>query len=209
MSAADGLMVEKKSRLTILVVEDNHEFGLNALSALSGHDVFLATNLEEAVASIARFKPDFVLSDVHFPSELGTKPAENIVPLMHAALEACVPVCFVTQADHHGLTERDEGFVSIKPLTIGNLTETLMELTRTGADKARKAFSSVKSAKTETVRTSAKTPEIWGRALDAVRDACEQKQSPVALAIKKVRELGLDVGVDRGLPVVKPPRQPR
>jgi CheY-like chemotaxis protein len=205
MSAADGLMIERKSRLTILVVEDNHEFGLNALAALPGHDIFLATNLEEAVASLARFKPDFVISDVHFPAELGGKPAENIVPLMHAALEANVPICFVTQADHHGLTERDEGFIAIKPVTISGLTQTLMELTRPNQDTL-KAFHTVKSDNSATLKACEKTPEIWARALDMLRNACA-KASPLELAIRKVREtVGVRVGVEKGLPILKPPR---
>lgn len=200
-------MVEKKSRLTILVVEDNEEYGLNALSACSGHDVLYATNLEEAFPAIGRLKPDFVLSTVLFPFERGGAPVENIVPLMEIAFEANVPICFVTQADHHGTPGSNEGVILIKPLTINNLAETLEELASHGAGKATNAFASVKSTNPMFLWADAKTCEIWAKAFQLLRDACEARPRPVEFAARAVRGVpGLSVGVERGLPVLKTPR---
>jgi CheY-like chemotaxis protein len=209
MTADDGLMTEKKSKYTILVVEDNHDFALDALKAVSekGHYPILATNLEEAIPAVGRLKPDFILSDVHFPTELGGEPVENITLLMQTALEANVPICFVTRADHHGLTERDEGYVSIKPLTMSDLMQTLMTLTQPNADKTKKAFSSVQSTDPLAMKADAKTPEIWGMAFERLLNACAQKPRPIELAIRAVSAtVGVTVGVENGLPVVKTPR---
>jgi CheY-like chemotaxis protein len=202
-------MVEPKSRLRILVVEDNHEFALSALSACMGNDVLLATNLEEAVPAILKYRPDFILSDVHFPAVLGKEPAENIVPLMQAALEAGVPVCFVTLGDHHGLTELDEkGFVSIKPLTISGLVQTLMETTGLNSDPLRSAFSSVKSESPQVIRSAGKTREIWATALERLQHACMQAPGPVELAARAVRSAtGLGIGVANGVPVLRAVRK--
>ncbi len=209
MEPEDALMVESKSRLRILVVEDNPAFMENALRAIAGkgHDALPATNLEE-VLHLGRLNLDFILSDVHFPDERGGKPVENIVPLMHAALEANVPICFVTQADHHGLTESNEGYISIKPLTIGNLFETLAELTGPKADQAKKAFLSVKSTNPMNIKANAKTPEIWARAIDGLRNACAQAPGPVELVARAVtKDSGLVVGVEKGLPVLRASRR--
>ncbi len=206
MASEDGLMVERKSRYRILVVEDNPEFMENALRAIAGkgHDALPATNLEE-VLHLERLKLDFILSDVHFPNELGGEPVENIVPLMHAALEANVPICFVTQADHHGLTESDQGYISIKPLTISDLLQTLMTLRQPNADKTKKAFSSVQSTDSMVIEAGAKTREIWETAFERLQNVCAQKPRPIELVIRTVRETaGVKVGVENGLLVLRP-----
>jgi len=204
MAGSGELMVETKSRLTLLVVEDNPQFAANVLEGLKGHDVMLATTLEDALASLAKKKPDFIVSDVYFPGKSGDEPKENITPLMHAALESGTPICFVTKADHHGLTEKDEGFIAIVPLTLGETVISLMEINRS---KDEKAFRSLKSSKPERIKSDAKTPDIWARALESLRNACETCTSPVNKALNAVRSVGLEVGVEKGLPIVRPQKK--
>ena len=200
----DPLLVEEKSRLSILVIEDSPEFGKNALEALKGHDARLATNLKEALDALASgTKFDFILSDAHVPLREGEQPVAIILGMLETCFEKDIPVCFVTKADHHGLIDiADEGYVSLRAVTLGEASEALMTLSNSKEEaSAKKVFSTIKPAASANVKTDSKTPELWAKALDMVRNAAT-KSSPIAGAIRKVRSIGLDVVMEKGLPKV-------
>jgi len=203
---SDPLLVEGKSRLSVLVIEDSPEFGRNALEALKGHDVRLATTLNGALDALASgTKFDFMLSDAHVPLRDGEQPVAIILGMLETCFEKDIPVCFVTKADHHGLIDlADEGYVSLRAVTLGEASDALMSLSRSKEEAtAKKVFSTIKPAAADNVKTDSKTPELWAKALEMVRNAAT-KPTSVTMAIRKVRSIGLDVVMDRGMPRVVP-----
>ncbi len=90
-------MLEARSRYVVLIVEKDVESALPALSALSGHNILVATCLEDAVDTLCseKRKPDFVLSAPSFPGSAGMKPEGNAAFLREAASGAGVPMLFV------------------------------------------------------------------------------------------------------------------
>ena len=208
MDSSDGLMVEEKSRLSILVIEDNPEFGRNAMEALKGHDVTLVTTLHEALDTTINRKFDFILSDVHFPIKSGRDSEAIVREVLNMGFKSDTPVCFVTKADHHGLVEMgDEGYVSLRAATVGMIASTFIETSRskeeiTEADLFRK----MKVSKSENVKADSKTPEIWSRALEMLRNVSANPCS-LTRAIKKVRGIGVDVEIKDGMPKVVPSKK--
>jgi DNA-binding response OmpR family regulator len=203
----DELMVEGKSKLDILVIEDNGDYGANALVGLSEHNVTVAANLESALLLMSQEKFDYILSDVNFPSKEGEVPKENIEKVMREALESSVPVCFVTKADHHGLLELgDEGYITIKALTLGKLATSL------GNMSDGYNFRKVGSEKSENIKAGEKTPEIWRKALSMLQTAVAVSKSSVDLAIRQVAAVtGLSFKVKPGgkLPLITVPKRKR
>lgn len=204
----DELLVEGKSRLSVLVIEDSPEFGKNALAALKAHDVKLATTLKEAqgmLASGARF--DFILSDAHVPLEAGKEPVAIVSEMLRVCYASDIPMCFVTKADHHGLIDRaDEGYVSLRVVTLDEAAKAFMELSRKeGEVSEKRAFSAIASEAARSVKSDSKTPDLWAKALEMARNAAT-KCPPIAGAIRQVRGVGLDVVMEKGLPRVVPGR---
>jgi len=199
-------MVEEKSKFSILVIEDNPEFGKNALEALKGLDVTLVVTLEDAMDSCMRGKFDFILSDAHVPVREREEPTPIISEVMAMCYGKGIPICFVTKADHHGLLHLgDEGIIALKATTPDRVGLTELELFRSGNHNPSEAsrFFKLETSGSENIRSDSKTPAIWSRALEMVKDALT-KPTPVGGAIKKVRGLGLDVEMKGNMPKVVP-----
>ncbi|MBU0532163.1 response regulator [Candidatus Micrarchaeota archaeon] len=205
----DLLLFESRSRFTVLVIEDNAQFAANALEALKGHDVIVVETLDDAAEAIGKNKIDFVLSDVHFPEKSGGKPEAQVSKMLTFAYETATPVCFVTQADHHGLLNTNEGHVSLRALNIADILLTMLEISRDNQEKPEaELFRQLTASETTTIRSDAKTPAIWEMAFQMAQNVTIKTRS-IGLAVMKVRGLGLDVKADNGLPKVVPPARIR
>lgn len=201
------LPAEGKSRLSILVIEDDPQYAGSAFVALSKHDVALASTLGEAKELLARGKFDFILSDVHVPAVAGEAPKAIVSEIASICYSSGIPACFVTKADHHGLLDLgDEGYVTLKAITTDHVATAILEASRYGGAKSEKEFFRALGGQSENIRSSDKTPEIWAKALDMARNAA-LKPTPIGAAIRKVRSIGLDVVMQGGLPKVVPPRK--
>lgn len=206
--APEGL-IEEKSRPKVLVIEDNPEFLGNALTALRDFEAVPAMDLEQARRAIATASPDYILSDVHFPDKAGDEPRANVKAILEEAYDRGIPVCFVTKADHHGLLDLgDEGHVSLKAVTLGDIASTRMEIGRSGEEPdERQLFRKMKATESRNLRASEKTIEVWSTALDILRNAAT-KPNPLGGAIAQVRKtLGVDVGFKGGVPKLIPPKK--
>jgi CheY-like chemotaxis protein len=202
---AEGLMVEEKSTLTILVIEDNPKFAENAMEGLRGHAIVAVNTLEMAKELAKDIKFDVILSDVHVPRKDGEEPAAIVSEVLEICRNTGAPVCFVTMADHHGLLDLgDEGYVSLKATTQGRILQSEMENWANDAGNSEaEIFRSLKTASGENLRAGSKTPEIWSRALSMALNAMT-KPTAIGNAMRKVGELGLDVVADKGLARVVP-----
>lgn len=202
-------MVEDRSRLSILVIEDSPEFGKNALEALEGYDVTLVTTLDEAFGAIDGRKFDYILSDVHFPENEGEEPKASVSVVLAIGFGSDTPVCFVTKADHHGLMDHgDEGYVSLRAILVGDIASTFLQVSRSGGEITEAdMFRKVEASRSENIKSDSKSPEIWSNALDMLRNASANPSS-LTRAIKKIRGLGLDVEIKDGMPKVVPPKKP-
>ncbi len=205
---SDGLMTEEKSRPSILVIEDSPKFGRNAREGLKGCQVTLVTTLDDAMKALRDGKFDFVLSDVHFPESKSKRPKANVSEMLNLAYKHDIPLCFVTKADHHGMIDLgDEGRVSLMAVTVGDIATTFMDPSVLQKKPDEKdLFRQMKTSARDKIRSSSKTPETWGRALELVRNA-SANPSPITRAIKKIRGIGLDVAVKNGMAKVVPPRR--
>ncbi len=200
---ADELMVEEKSRLSILLIEDNAGFAANAEVALKGHDVTWAPSLHEAMNKIFRGKFDVIISDVHVPVHEGKEPVAIVSEVLAMCLGSGSPVCFVTRADHHGMLDLgDEGYVSLKATTRGRVLQTHMETAKARPSNTE-LFRKLKTTESENIKSGTKTPEIWGRALEMARNAMA-KPTAIGRAARQVGKLGLDVRIENGMPKVIP-----
>lgn len=202
-------MVEENSRLSILVIEDNPEYGRNALQGLKGHNVVLAASLHAALDILVEMgnrRPlfDCIISDVHVPVDEGEEPRSLVSVLLNLAYGNEVPVCFVTRADHHGMLDLgDEGYVSLVAMDFSAISQSLLEKGRKEGMSEQELFRSLKSSARENLKTSSKSPEIWARALQMLQN-CSARASPLAGAIRQVRSIGLDVGFGGLVPRVVP-----
>jgi|GEM_PF-2996183 len=209
-------MIEDKSRLKILVIEDKMEFGGNALEALDNHDVTLATNLEAAmkigleVCEGRRPRFDFILSDVHFPVNDGEEPRANVSKVLDIARALHIPVCFVTQADHHGLLDLGgEGYIALRALDSGRMFLTEMNIQREGRKPCESELFRDLEGKGENIKSSSKTPDVWRKALQMVQNL-SIKPGSVTAAMRKVRKVtGLDTVAEGRVPKLAPPRKLR
>ncbi len=201
---AEELMVEEKSRLTVLVIEDNKEFAANALNALKGNVVFLATTLVEASELAKDIKFDIILSDVHVPEREGMEPEAIVTAITDICLATGTTVCFVTKADHHGILELgDEGYVSLRATTQGRALMAKMKSSRKGDSTEAELFRNLGNTESENIKSGSKTQEIWSRALVMAMNA-QAKSTPVGRAIRQVGKIGLGVINDNGVPKVVP-----
>ncbi|MBU0527366.1 response regulator [Candidatus Micrarchaeota archaeon] len=201
---AEELMVEEKSRLTILVIEDNKEFGANALSALKGNVVFLATTLVEAKELAKDIKFDTILSDVHVPERDGMEPEAIVAAITDICLATGTTVCFVTKADHHGILDLgDEGYVSLRATTQGRALMTKMKSSKNNATSEADLFRNLETTESKNIKSGSKTPEIWNKALAMALNA-KTKPTSVGRAIRQVGKIGLGVINDGVMPKVIP-----
>lgn len=207
MSNPDSLMVEE--RLSILVIEGDPEYGSNALEALRGHDVALATSMHEAMDIVLevglnqRPQFDLIMSDVHVPVQPGEEPSSIVSTVMSIVYGGDIPVCFVTKADRNGLLDLgDEGYISIVAMDFTKVVETLLH--KKGQRSENELFRDLKASAKEKIKADSKTPEVWALALQMIQD-CSMKPSRVAGAIKPKR--GLDVLFKGLVPKAVPRKQ--
>ena len=207
------LMVEEKSRLSVLVIEDNEHFGGNAGLVCQRDSrvrcFSVIGDLQRAkeifglkMKSKAPF--DVILSDVHVPEREGEEPRPIISEILDICRSSGTPVCFVTRADHHGMLELgDEGFVSLKATTQGRALKTQMEL----GEKADAAelFRKLKTTESRIIRSDGKGAEVWEAALQMAMNA-RAKPTPLGMAVRKVGKLGLEVTSHNGMPRIVPKR---
>ncbi len=180
MGLATEQMAPDKNRLSLLVVEDNPEYAINAREAFRKHDVLIATSLEDALGMLRSKKIDLIISDVHFPSRRGEEPKENISTLMHDSLERGIPIVFITKADHHGLVEderevKNGSYFAIRSLPLPRLEQSICILAKQEAEKTTaglSSFSRLFPAHFETVRGASKTSAMWVQALQMLRNDC-------------------------------------
>lgn len=90
----------------ILVVEDNpkHLDDVRGLITQRNDliDVVYATNLSEAISTLDSQFFDGVLSDAHFPKEVGSNEAPCGIGIIDYTMNKKMPVTIVTSAYHHG-----------------------------------------------------------------------------------------------------------
>jgi CheY-like chemotaxis protein len=202
-------LTEDKSKPVVLVIEDNPVFLGNAVAALKTCKVIPVMDLEQALRALESIDIDFILSDVHFPEAQGQEPKANVAAIIEKAYEKDIPLCFVTKADHHGLLDLgDEGYVSLKAITLGDIAHTRMELAKPGEVLDDKGlFRKIKASESKNLRTGDKTPEVWNKALEILRNA-STKSNPLGGAIKQVRRtIGLDVTFKDGMPRLALPKK--
>jgi CheY-like chemotaxis protein len=198
-------MVEGKSKPLVLVIEDDPVFLGNAVAALKECEVVPVMDLEQAKRALKDMEFDYILSDVHYPESKGKEPEPHVKAILEAAYAKGITVCFVTKADHHGLLDLgDEGFISLRAASFGDIASTFMELSKTGESVSEgEMFRKMKASLSENVKTGSKTPDLWRKALDMAMNAAT-KIHPIGAAIKKVRGIGLDVSMRLGMPRVGP-----
>jgi CheY-like chemotaxis protein len=204
MENSDELIVESKSRLSILVIEDNTDYATNAVEALTqeGHKVVTHSTLEQALHALKGERFDYILSDVHIPENEGSEPTAHVSAILDIAYKTDTSVCFVTKADHHGLLDlRDEGYIALKAVTLGDIALTMTEISRSEKKLTEaELFRKMKVTESKNIKACSKTPDIWKTALEMARDAVT-KLNPVGAAIRKVRKTipGVDFEAKKGM----------
>ncbi len=204
------VMLEQKSRLSILVVEDNAEFSKNAVEGLlKENNLSLVGTLEDAMELCfeagqgRRAKFDFILSDAHVPVKHGSEPVPVVSEIVHLAYGSSIPLCFVTRADHHGLIDEDHGdHITLKAAGSGDIAVSLLKISAVKEPSQKEVFRLLEGAN-ESVKSDSKSPEIWGKALQMLQNR-STRSSPLGIAINKMRETGVDVRFEDGMPRVIP-----
>jgi len=121
---------DNTSRLRVLVIEDTPAFAAEALK-LPNCEVKTAATLAQALEAMDGFKPDIVLSDVHFPTREGEAPKAQTREVIDACLWHALPFAFVTRVGgaHTNLQERGEGNrIAILAMTPGQAMNTLIHV---------------------------------------------------------------------------------
>jgi CheY-like chemotaxis protein len=201
--------MEGKSRPVVLVIEDNPVFLGNAVAALKECEVVPVMDLEQAMRALKSMEIDFILSDVHYPESKGKEPTAQVGAILEVAYGKDIPLCFVTKADHHGLLDLgDEGYVSLRAVTLGDIADTMREASSSNEElDGKQLFKKMKSSESKNLRTGDKTPEVWRRALEMVRNA-STKPNPLGGAISQVRRtIGVDVEFKGGMPRLVLPKK--
>jgi len=153
---------EDKSSKTykILLIEDDEQNIQNALEAFKDHEVLVAKTLQEAEEILDKHYPDFIISDLNFPTKLGEQPTnqeENILKL----LEKRKTVCLVLTG---GVYHHDKK--GIKIMLYSPYVSTPLELKLLYGDK--------------------KTPEIYRKSIDLLEQNVHFEE--IVNAIKRYRK---------------------
>lgn len=204
---SDGLMVERKNFVDILVIEDDHNSKWAAFKAISkyANGGLSAETLADAKYVIDQMMGvgndiDVILSDVHFPLEVGEEPVANVSAVLELCKTTGAALCFITKIDKSGMPG-DGNIISLKATSPGRILKTELELPD-GASE-HEIFERLKTTESTFVRSASKTPEIWGMALQMALNA-RTKPTPVGRAVRAVKKLGLDVRAESGMLKVLP-----
>ena len=195
--SAEGLMLEAKSRLSILVVEDNRKNIENAVLGLRGHDVVVAKTMMEVTDSVIKKKFDYILSDVRFPYAQGHKPIAIISEILTIAFQADSPVVFLMNENSGILQKPGIRSVMLKACSISDASATLMHISRHKKSSEEELFKTLRFSRYEVVAADCKTPEVWKTALDMIRNVNANPDQMDRL-IRKVKGSGLGVEIKDG-----------
>ncbi len=175
MAEADALLVEEKSRLSVLVIEGNGECGFNALAGLSGYcDVKLVATLEQAIDTLSRQSFDLVLSGAHVPLKEGEKAGDIVRQVMAECLWAGTPVCFITE-EGADIDFRAEGYISITATPGGEKLATEVEIARPGIDEQSLNLFRILRISKDGEKGAHKSPDIWNLAFEMTRAAALER----------------------------------
>lgn len=199
---SDELMVEGKSKLSVLVLEHEPESAANALSALRGHDVIRVTNLHDAMdRMIGGGDFDIILSVARLPVKEGEEPTAIVSEVISMCYGSGTPTCFIARTDEEGSIGGD-GHISLKSFSSGRVFATILESSG-GKRTEQELFSELKTSEAESIRCGSKTPEIWERALRMAANASVEVSS-FGKVIRFVRKSGYGVDIKDGTPRIIP-----
>jgi signal transduction histidine kinase len=122
----------------VLIVEDEEDTRelCRMLLAAEGAEVRLAGSAESALAEVARFRPDVVLSDIGLPGEDGYSFLRRLRALPESeggSVPAAAMTAYAGEADVERAREVGFGVHLAKPITPQRLIATVAELARTAA----------------------------------------------------------------------------
>jgi CheY-like chemotaxis protein len=198
--ATEEIFVEKSSRPSVLVVEDNIQSAEMAKACLKAdHDVSVAHTLKDAASLLDSRKFDFILSDVMFPTDKGCEETDNTKAMLNMALKKAVPIAFVTMGDHHGmiteLMKKEKPQVSIKCLSLKDIHNSLFLLSRKQA-YLKTDFNCIVSGYSKVMDVASKDMAIWTFAIINLKNV-SARSSPVSGAMRKVKDtLGEGLGFE-------------
>jgi response regulator RpfG family c-di-GMP phosphodiesterase len=201
MHYPEALLAEDRSRFTIMVVEDRPEFWANAIEALIGENIIVATSLEDANDVLRERDVDYILSDVSFPDRRGGKARENTKSILFAALKENIPVCFVSRKESNGLNGTiTKGHIAISALNTEDVFNSLLKIDSLEKD----VFSRLEASARGLVQAESKSIQVWRQAFDMLRIA-SVKTSNIARALERGRRMGVKITVRDGLPMITAP----
>lgn len=184
MSQSDSLLVETRSRYTVLVIDGDMFSGCNALEALRGNDVTWVTSLEDARDVLAKKPTDFILSGVEVAGKRGAAPSEMVLGIIRLALEHNLPLCFVAKSDENGVYGNG-GHMVMRAASVENLAETATGLQHVARNPAA-LLGNMRCSCTYVMPESGKSPPIWQKALEMLKTMCIS----VAIEPKQVKDNG-------------------
>jgi hypothetical protein len=170
MSQSDPLLVETRSRYTVLVIDGHQPSGCNALEALRGNDVTWVTSLTDAREVLAEKKIDFILSGTEVAGKRGAVPSEMVPEIIRLALRHNAPLCFVASSDENGVYGNG-GHMAMRAASVENLAETVQGLRQSARNPAA-LLGNMRCSCTYVMPEAEKSPPIWLKALEMLQAMC-------------------------------------
>lgn len=171
MSQSDSLLVEGRSRYSVLVIDGDQLSGCNALEALRGMGVTWVTSLEDARLVVAEKKYDFILSSAKASESRGGAQCALAGQIISLAFRHNCPLCLISRTDSEGQMGERADHLTFRAASTENLADNMMFISRNG--KSTDALlAQMKCTLTYRLPGTELTPQVWLKALEMLQAMC-------------------------------------
>lgn len=171
MSQSDSLLVEQRSRYSVLVIDGDQLSGCNALEALRGMGVTWVTSLEDAMLVANQKKFDFILASPRVSEERGGKLCDLPGEITALAYRHHAPICFISCTDEDGRSVERPDHLTFQAASTENLADSMIAIGRNGKPQG-KLLEGLRFTCTYTMPGEARTPNIWLKGLEMLQAMC-------------------------------------
>jgi CheY-like chemotaxis protein len=183
----NDILEDDMSRCSVLVVEDNTDFARMAKQHLkSRYNVTVAGTLKSALALLESKKFGFIISDVCFPADEHSRPADNSIHMVAASLRHNTPICFITLANRKGRIDNPDkdNEIAIKVLSFKNASESVEKCMKSETPSLI-GFNDIPSSASHVFNKAVKDQVVWAFALLSLQNV-SANTDPVPASVRKV-----------------------
>lgn len=184
MTQSDSLLVEHRSRYSVLVIDGDQLSGCHALEALRGMGVTWVTSLEDAMLVTSQKKFDFILASPRVSEARAGKLCDLPGEITALAYRHHAPICFISRTDEEGRNVEKPDHLTFRAASTGNLADSMRFIGSNG--KSHKGLlEGLSFTCTYTLPGETRTPGIWLKGLEMLQAMCMKPKVELKPPVKR------------------------